>query len=357
MPTRMKSSLKRLIAVAAGVAAAMPVLAAQRTFVASYGNDANVCSLVAPCRTFAAAITQTDPNGELIVLDSAGYGRVTIDKSLTITVPPGVYGGLSVFSATNGVDIATAGVDVVLRGVTINGQGGLHGVNFTSGAKLVLENCVIANMSGDGLHATASGASVYATDTVLRNNGNGLFAQGSMALSFDRVIAAQNVSNGLTIDQGVSLTLARSRIELNAQGLSVGGNLDFVTTTLTLSDTIVAGNVGNGVFAQASGNGAVVAFVTKARVTGNLSNGITCAMTDSATARCSVRDSTVSGNNTGLRANGSGTTLVASRNTVTRSSGPGLLQENFATFYSRTNNTVHDNGADTLGTITPLAPL
>src|SRR6266511_3497331 len=256
MPTRMKSSLKRLFAVAAGVAAAMPVLAAQRTFVASYGNDANVCSLVAPCRTFAAAITQTDPNGELIVLDSAGYGRVTIDKSLTITVPPGVYGGLSVFSATNGVDIATAGVDVVLRGVTINGQGGLH---------------------------------------------------------------------------GVSLTLARSRIELNAQGLSVGGNLDFVTTTLTLSDTIVAGNVGNGVFAQASGNGAVVAFVTKARVTGHLSNGITCAMTDSATVRCSVRDSTVSGNNTGLRANGSGTTLVASRNTVTRSSGPGLLQENFAT--------------------------
>ena len=28
---------------------------AQRTFVASYGNDANVCSLTQPCRGFAAA--------------------------------------------------------------------------------------------------------------------------------------------------------------------------------------------------------------------------------------------------------------------------------------------------------------
>jgi hypothetical protein len=34
-----------------------------------------------------------------------------------------------------------------------------------------------------------------------------------------------------------------------------------------------------------------------------------------------------------------------------------MLQEDFATLYSRTNNAVHDNGVDTLGTITPLAPL
>ena len=30
---------------------------AQRTFVASYGNDANVCSLTQPCRGFAATVT------------------------------------------------------------------------------------------------------------------------------------------------------------------------------------------------------------------------------------------------------------------------------------------------------------
>ena len=44
----------------------------QRTFVASTGADANPCSLVAPCRSFGAAITQTSPGGEVIVLDSAG---------------------------------------------------------------------------------------------------------------------------------------------------------------------------------------------------------------------------------------------------------------------------------------------
>jgi hypothetical protein len=46
----------------------------QRTFVASTGNDANPCTLAQPCRGFARAVSQTSPSGEVIVLDSAGYG-------------------------------------------------------------------------------------------------------------------------------------------------------------------------------------------------------------------------------------------------------------------------------------------
>ena len=68
------------IAVAALVVAALGLAtgahgAAQRTFVASTGVDTNPCSLVAPCRSFAQAATQTNSKGEIIVLDSAG-GRV-----------------------------------------------------------------------------------------------------------------------------------------------------------------------------------------------------------------------------------------------------------------------------------------
>ena len=96
---------------------------AQRTFVASNGNDANACSLAAPCRGFARAITQTSANGEIIVLDSAGYGAVTIDRSVTITAPAGVYAGISVFTGA-GITVATPGAAVTLRGLTINGQGG-----------------------------------------------------------------------------------------------------------------------------------------------------------------------------------------------------------------------------------------
>jgi len=37
---------------------------AQRTFVAETGLDSNPCSLTAPCRTFAQAISETNAGGE-----------------------------------------------------------------------------------------------------------------------------------------------------------------------------------------------------------------------------------------------------------------------------------------------------
>jgi hypothetical protein len=355
----MHETQKRLLAVVACVAAASPAIAAQRTFVASYGLDSNNCRIDAPCRSFAAAIALADANGEVVVLDSAGYGRVTIDKSVTITVPPGIYGGMTVASGANGVDIATPGVIVVLRGMSINGQGGTHGVNFQSGAKLVLENCTISNMAGDGLHASAPGAEVYAADSVFRNNANGIAATGAMTLSLERVTASHNASTGITVDQGVSLSVARAQVEMNTSGIQVAGTLASVTTTAVLADTVVTGNLGDGVAVDAGGNGAAVAFASRLRSTRNLSNGFACRVAAPGSAKCSVRDSTLSGNNTGMRSSGAGATLVASRNSVARNDGAGLVQENSGAFRSRGNNAVHDNapGFDTIGTITAIGAL
>jgi hypothetical protein len=77
----------------------------QRTFVASTGNDANACSIAAPCGGFARAITQTSAGGEVIVLDSAGYGVVTITQSVSIIASTEVYAGISVFSSDDGVTV------------------------------------------------------------------------------------------------------------------------------------------------------------------------------------------------------------------------------------------------------------
>src|SRR4030095_16908796 len=100
--------------------------AAQRTFVASNGLPANTafnCSLVKPFRAFSEAIGVTNAGGEVIVLDSAGYGAVTITKSVSIISPPGIHAGISVFSG-DGVTINAGASDiVVLRGLSINGQG------------------------------------------------------------------------------------------------------------------------------------------------------------------------------------------------------------------------------------------
>lgn len=70
----------------------------QRSFVASYGNDANPCSVTLPCRSFNAALAQTVAGGEVIALDSAGYGTMTITQSASVIAPAGVYAGISVFS-------------------------------------------------------------------------------------------------------------------------------------------------------------------------------------------------------------------------------------------------------------------
>jgi hypothetical protein len=47
---------------------------AARTFVASTGSDSDPCSRVDPCRTFQAAVDATAAGGEVVALDSAGFG-------------------------------------------------------------------------------------------------------------------------------------------------------------------------------------------------------------------------------------------------------------------------------------------
>jgi len=44
-------------------------------------------------------MTQVDPGGEVIALDAAGYGAVTITKSVNIIANPGFYAGITASSA------------------------------------------------------------------------------------------------------------------------------------------------------------------------------------------------------------------------------------------------------------------
>ena len=57
-----------------------PLASAQatRTWVSGVGDDANPCSRTAPCKTFAGAISKTEPGGEISVLAPGGFGAVTI---------------------------------------------------------------------------------------------------------------------------------------------------------------------------------------------------------------------------------------------------------------------------------------
>src|SRR5580704_11834451 len=136
---------KNLYLLAAGmialVVASSPALAvgtASRTFVSGTGTDTGTCPLATPCRTFAYALTQTAPSGEIIVLSSAGYGTVTITQAVSI-INTSNFAGVTVASG-DGITInAGASDSVTLRGLTIDGGGtGSNGVVFNSGGCLII---------------------------------------------------------------------------------------------------------------------------------------------------------------------------------------------------------------------------
>lgn len=168
----------------------------QRAFVSAFGSDANTasyCGIMTPCRSFAAAQLVLLPGGEIIALNAAGYGAITITKSLSIIANPGFYAGITAASG-DAITIATAGMNVLLRGLNMNGTGGANGVNLTaSNALVTLDNCVIANFTASGVKVDASGATVRLANTVLSGNAvDGLqVAQGRAD-----VIRSRAIGNG-----------------------------------------------------------------------------------------------------------------------------------------------------------------
>src|SRR5215208_1610361 len=104
-------------------------IAAQRVFVASSGVDTGVCSRTAPCRNFAYAITQVSVGGEILALDTAGYGPVTIDKSVNIYAAPGAAASITAFTGA-AITIANDFSRIQLRGLYLSSMGGDYGIDI-----------------------------------------------------------------------------------------------------------------------------------------------------------------------------------------------------------------------------------
>jgi hypothetical protein len=253
--------LLRPTVVAALVVLSAPTFATiQRTFVASNGNDANACSLTAPCRTFTRALTQTSAKGEVVVLDTAAYGPVTITQSVSIIAPPGIYAGISVFAGSDGVTVNAPGSIVVLRGLSINGQGGRFGINLHSAARLRIENCVIANMADNGIWQDAAGAELIVLDTVLRDNGGqGIGIKASASALLDHVRSEHNALDGFVIEP-----------QLGADG------------NATIADSVFAYNGGTGVYINTlSPGGFPTVQIERSVISNNALAGVLCVGNDS----------------------------------------------------------------------------
>src|SRR5262245_56086113 len=102
---------------------------------ASFGSDANPCTLASPCASFQAAHDATFDKGEIncIGVGDHSVGTLTITKSITIDCG----GTLGTHYGVN-VHIAGAGIIVKLRNITFQGGAdvGSVGINFINGAAL-----------------------------------------------------------------------------------------------------------------------------------------------------------------------------------------------------------------------------
>ena len=70
----------------------------QRSWVASFGDDANPCTRDTPCRTFHGALAETNINGEINCVDAADFAGVfalVITKSVTIDCAKRAFVGAS----------------------------------------------------------------------------------------------------------------------------------------------------------------------------------------------------------------------------------------------------------------------
>ncbi|MEO8675518.1 MAG: hypothetical protein ABI569_08065 [Casimicrobiaceae bacterium] len=222
--------------------------AAQRTFVASYGlttNTAFSCSLAKPCRAFNEAISVTSLGGEVVILDTAGYGPMVINQSIKIIGPSGVYGGISVLGGaggiTTGIVINAGDNDVItLRGLDISGVPTVApfpnvGINIQNAGTVHVERTSISNFTQDTSACmnvvSPKPIKVFINDSFLRECGEGIFARGT----------------GPDDAARISLVIDNTRIQ---DGLNT--EVPGATAALDLGDAIVA-SIRNSVLSWAGG--------------------------------------------------------------------------------------------------------
>jgi hypothetical protein len=250
---------------------------ATRTWVSGVGDDMSPsCSRTAPCKTFAAAISLTDTNGEINCIDPGGFGNLTITKSITIDCS-GTFGSI-IANGSNGITInLTATPDplksVVLRGININGsgsggQGGLKGVSILSAAVVTLDNVVIMNFTQQGvLDARTTPGKLFIRNSVIRNNAGagivavatggtgktsienthsinnlyGLATGNNNQVKITRSVFSGNSASGIEADPGAQVGVEHSTVNFNATGLETYGTTWIDDTEISFNQAATTG--------------------------------------------------------------------------------------------------------------------
>jgi hypothetical protein len=233
-----------------------------RVFVASYGSDSNPCTFGSPCKTFQLAVDVVADGGEVTAIDSAGFGQIAIDKSVTITSPNGVEAGIATPSGGTAITINTTNsANIVnLNGLTLDGVGGAtNGIDVANGAILHVRNCVIRNFANDGILIQQDDPNSFQfsiSDTQISDNGNdGIETNSAFAFSLfgvlDHVDIENNAGNGLaltnTVSQPMLITVRNSIVAQNSTGVSANNlGAQIVITRSTITENTTGVSTSNG---------------------------------------------------------------------------------------------------------------
>jgi hypothetical protein len=268
-------SLGAAIAIASALLAiSAPASAQTRTWVSGTGDDMNPCSRTSPCRTFAAAISKTATNGVINCIDNAGYGSVTITRSMTIDCHENLASVL--VGDTAGIVVNITGADpkdtlktARLRNIDISGSGGSgQGINILAGSAVIVEdvtitqvskqgindvrseggtllsvkNTTIANNAGVGISAAATATNAVVLDNVHSiKNTYGIAIAKNNSVTVNRSVLAGNSTAGLQADPSSQLMLDNSVVSNNLTGISSSSSVAFANTDVTFNGTGITG--------------------------------------------------------------------------------------------------------------------
>src|SRR5262249_49964834 len=152
--------------------------------------------------------------------------------------------------------------DVVgLRGLVLDGKGtALGGIDAQAVGSLHIQNCVIRNFEGVGgpfgvlMSVTSGTGAIFLSDTLIYNNGAGAGSGGVFLRSDGGSI------NGV---------LDRVRLENNLVGLGVLSGFATGGARVTVRDTTVVGNAGDGILAGTNGTSSALVFVERTTAVNN----------------------------------------------------------------------------------------
>lgn len=226
-----------------------------RTWVSNAGLDGGSCGLGAPCRTFEYALTVTASGGDIVALNSGGFGNgLNINKAVNIIVPDGIYAAIStLFNNQNGITISAGINDVVrIKGLNVLGvDTGSTGIGIYVGVakRVELDNLQISRIATgvkvvndtrvhiNRLYITETNIGIWSIGSQTPAAVNGAFAPPlKVSIMNTRIIGTGTgvkvdsgsimMVQGNTIAHATTITYTIASIVTNCSQISLNSNSD-----------------------------------------------------------------------------------------------------------------------------------